>query len=92
MELNTEHSPTGAILLSLWDTVFIWRTPVARMPGEATETEASVFPVGNPSTESPSDVHWAPWQLRNDVGGCGSLTGILGLLCSLIKHVLTPVW
>lgn len=92
MELNTEHSPKGAILLRLWDTISIWCTAVGPMPGEATETEASVFPVGNPSTESPDDVHWALWHLRNDVGGCGSLPRILGLLCSLTKHALTPIW
>lgn len=81
MELNAEHSPTGAILLSLWDTVCTRRMPVTGMPGEATETEVSVFPAGNLSTESANDVHWALWHLRNDVGGRGSLTGILGLLC-----------
>lgn len=72
MELNTEHSPTRAILLSLRDTVSARRMPVTRMPGEATETEVSVFPVGNLSMESASDVHLALWHLRNDVGGCGS--------------------
>lgn len=61
------------------------------MPGEATALKAS-FPLGILIIKSPSDGRWALWDLSsgNDAEiPVGSLTGILGCLCLLIKHLLS---
>lgn len=62
------------------------------MPGEATGLEASPFPLGILITKSPSDGLWTLWHVssRKDAeGSAGWLSGILGCLFSLIRHLLS---
>lgn len=83
VELNIEHLHAGAILLSLWDTLSTWQRPVTWLPGEDTVLKALFFS-GILITKSPSGVHWALWNPRNEAGDCGEPHGGPGT--SLLTH------
>ena len=89
MGLNRGHLLRG---LCFWASETLLGNASDMMPGEDTGLEASPFPLGILIMKSPSDGLWTLWHVssRNDAeGSAGCLPGILGCLCSLIRHLLS---
>lgn len=89
MGLNRGHLLRG---LCFWASETLLVNASDMIPGESTGLEASPFPLGILIMKSPSDGLWTLWHIssRNDAeGSAGSLPGILGCLCLLIRHLLS---